>query len=175
MSLSITVRSAQEFRRLSTSGSTAAKLADNEVGSTRSRYSSIPFQVGKGILSSSSVPHDHTNEYKAYIFYGFVTSPPPVGNDTFYFISLSFSSLSMSTILPPSVILDGDLPAPQLWPGIVHWYITVFFSSTLLFLLTLSFTFSCFLWIETINETIIPSDVLGDSLYLFGTIISRLN
>ena len=35
--------------------------------------------------------------------------------------------------------------------------------------------FSCFPWIETGNETGIPSDVLGDSLSLYGTIISSLN
>ena len=68
MSLSITVRSTQEFRRLYTSGNTAVKLADNEVGSTGSPYLSNPFQYGKSMSPYSSVPHEHTDTYKTSIF-----------------------------------------------------------------------------------------------------------
>ena len=175
MSLSITVRYTQEFRRLAISGNTAAKLADNEVGSTGSRYSSTPFQLGKGMLSSSSVPHDCKDAYKSYIFSGFVASPPPVENVTFYFILLPFSSLSVSNVLPYSIILEVNLPTPQFRPGIKSWWITVFFSSTLLLLLLLYLMFSCFSCIKTGNETGSPSDFLGASLDLCGTIISSLN
>ena len=144
MSLSITVCYTQEFRRLATSGNTAAKLADNEVGPRESWYSPTPFQVGKCMSSSSYLPHDCTYAYKASIFSGFVDSPPPVGNTIFYFILLSFYSLYVSTVMPSSVILDGDLPVSQWWSGIWCWRITAFFSSTLIFLLLLSFMFSCF-------------------------------
>ena len=90
MSLSITVHYTQEFRSFSTSGNTDTKLDDNEVGSTGSRYLSTPFQDGKGMTSSSSVPHKHTDAYKAAVFYRFVASPPHVRNTTFSFILLSF-------------------------------------------------------------------------------------
>ena len=116
--MSITAHYTREFRKLSASGNTAAKLADNEFGSTGSRYSPNPFRDGKGMSSSSSVPHSRTYAYKASIFYGFVASPPPVGGTTLSFLLLSFSSPSVSTLLPSSVILDGELPAPQYWPGI---------------------------------------------------------
>ena len=53
MSLSITVCSTLDFRRLATSGNTATKLADNELGSTGYWYPSTPFQYGKGMLSPS--------------------------------------------------------------------------------------------------------------------------
>ena len=66
----------------------------------------------------SSVTHDRTDAYKASAFSGFVASPPPVGNVTFYFLIIYFSSLSMSTVFNSSVILDSDLHTPQLWPGI---------------------------------------------------------
>ena len=68
--------------------------------------------------SYSSVPHGGTDAYKPSIFSGFVASPPRVGNITFSFLLLSFSSLYLSTVLNFSVILGGDLPAPQCWPGI---------------------------------------------------------
>ena len=125
--------------------------------------------------TSSSVPHDRTYAYKATISSGFVASPPPVGDTTFYFLLFYFSSLSMSTVLPFSVIFGGDLPVPQRWPGIWRWWITVIFNSTLLLLLTLSSTFYCFHWIETGNESGIPSDVLSASLALCWNIISILN
>ena len=80
----ITVRSMPEFRRLSTSGNTSAKFDDNELGFTGSRHSPTPFQSGKGISSSSSVPYNRTDAYKASIFSGFVASPPPVGNTTVF-------------------------------------------------------------------------------------------
>ena len=81
----------------------------------------------------------------------------------------------METDFPSSVIFDGYLPATQCCPGIWRWCINAFFSSTLLFLLLLSFIFSCFTWIENGNETGSPSGVLVASLYLCVTIISRLN
>ena len=161
MSLSINVYSKRGFRRLATSRNIAAKLSDNELGSTGSRYSSTPFQCGKGILSSSYIPHDRTDAYKAPIFSGFLDSTPPVGNKTFSFLPLSFTSPTVSTVLPSSAILDGDLPAPQCWPRIWCWWFTVLFSSTLLFLLLLSFMFSCFTWIENGNETGVPYEFFG--------------
>ena len=151
MSLSITVRSTREFRRLSTSGNTATKLADNEVGSTGSRYSSTRFQDEKGMSTSSSVPNDCMDANKASIFSGFVASPSPVRNTTFYFLLLSFSSQSVSTVLSSYEILDGDLPAPHCYPGIWHWWIAVFFSYTVLFLLHLFFILSYFYLIVTVN------------------------
>ena len=48
---------------------------------------------------SSSITHDCTDAYKYSIFYGFVASPPPVGNNTVYFLVLYFPSPSVSTIL----------------------------------------------------------------------------
>ena len=127
------------------------------------------------MLSSSSVTHDRTDAYKSSIFSGCLDSPPPAGNNTFYFLLLSFSSPNVSTVLPSSAIFDGDLPVPQCWPGIWRWWITVFFSSTLMFLLLLYFILSYFPWIDNGNGTVSPSDVLGDSLALFGNIISSLN
>ena len=70
----------------------------NELGSTGYRYSSNPFQYGKGMVSSSSVPHDRTDAYKASIFSGFVASPPPVGSTTFSFLLLSFPSPYVSVL-----------------------------------------------------------------------------
>ena len=175
VSLSITLHSTQEFRILATSGNKAIKLTDNEVVSTKSRYSSTPFQYETGMSSSSSVHHDHADAYKASIFSGFVASPQPVRNTTLYFLLLSFSSPYVSTIFPSSEILDGDIPAPQCWPGIWRWWITVLFSSTVLLLMPLSFMLSSFFWIATGKENGSPYDVLGDSLDLCGTIISSLN
>ena len=171
MSLSITVCYTWEFRRLATSRNTAANLADNELGPTGFWYSSTPFQSRKGMSYSSSVPHDRTDEYKSSIFSGFAASPPSVGNTNFSFILLLFSSPTVSTVFTSSEILDGDLPAPQCWPGIWCWWDTVFFSSTLLFLIL----FSCFPWIENGNETESPYGILGASLDLCRTIISSLN
>ena len=113
MSFSITVRSKQEFRRIATSGNTAAKLADNSLGSTGYRYSSTTFHYGKGVPSSFSVPHDRTNAYKASIFSGFLASPSLFSNTNFSFLLLLFSSPTVSTVLPSSEILDSDLPVPQ--------------------------------------------------------------
>ena len=72
MPLSITVRSTQAFRSLYTYGNTDAKLADNDAGSTGSRYSSTHFQDGKVMFPSSSVPHDRTDAYKYCIFSEFL-------------------------------------------------------------------------------------------------------
>ena len=58
MAFSITIRSTWEFRRLSTSGNTYAKLDYNGLGFTGSCYSSNPFQYVKVVSSSSSVPHE---------------------------------------------------------------------------------------------------------------------
>ena len=91
------------------------------------------------------------------------------------FIFSYFTSFSVSTILNSSVILDGNLTLPQCWPGILHWCITVFFSSTLLLLPPLSSMLSCFTWTKTGNETGSPYNVLGDFLDLCETIIPTLN
>ena len=104
-----------------------------------------------------------------------MASPPPIGNTNLSFLLLSFSSLSVSTILIYSEFLDGDLPAPQWWPGIWRWWTTIFFSYTVILLLHLSFMLSSFSWIANGNETGSPSGVLGVSLALCGTIISSLN
>ena len=125
--------------------------------------------------SSSSIPHDRMYAYKASIFSGFVASSPPIGNTNFYFLLLYFPYLSMSTVFPSSIILDGDLPAPQFWPDILCRWIITFFSSTLIFLLPPYFMFSFFPCIDTGNETRSSSDVLGASLALCVTIISSLN
>ena len=93
----------------------------------------------------------------------------------FKYIIFSFPPLSVSTVLISSVILDGDLTAPQCRTGIRRWRITLFCSSTLLFLLPLTFMLSCFSWITTGKESGSPYDVLGASLALCGTIISSLN
>ena len=108
MSLSITFRSIQEFRRLTTSGNTSTKLVDNELWSTGSCYSSTTFQSGKGMSSSFSITHDRTDAYKGSIFDGFVASPPTVGNTTLYFILLSY------TPPPPKMYLPSYLPT-QFW------------------------------------------------------------
>ena len=143
--------------------------------STGSRHSSNPFHYAKGMISYSSIPHDRTDACKASVFSRFVASPPFVGNTTVYFILVLFSSPYVSTILPSSAVFNGDLPAPQCWPGIWRWWIIVFSSSSLIFLLPMSFVFSCFTWIEFGNETGSPSDALVASVYLCGTIISILN
>ena len=127
------------------------------------------------MLSYSSVPHYRKDAYKSSIFSRFVDYPPPVENIIFYYLLLSFSSLSMSTILTSSAILDGDLPLPQFCSEIWSWWITVFFSSTVIFLLPLSLMLSCFPCIDNFNETGSPSDFLVASLDLCGTIISSLN
>ena len=121
------------------------------------------------------ITYDRTDAYKASIFTGFVDSPPPVGNTAFSFLLLSFFSLSLSTVFPSSAILDGDLPVIQCWPGIWRWWINVLFSSTQILLMPLSFMFSVFHCIDTGTETGSPSDVLGASLDLCGTIISSIN
>ena len=87
MSLSITVCSSREFRRITTSRNTSAKLSDNEVVSTGYQYSPNPFQYGKSILPYSSILNVRMDAYKASIFYGFVVSSSPVGNTTFIFFS----------------------------------------------------------------------------------------
>ena len=174
MPLVITDRYTGGFRRLSTSGNTSAKLADNEIVSTGFWYSSNPLQDIKGMSSSSSVAHDRTDAYKASVFYRFVASPPPVGNKTLSFLLIYFSSPSVSTVLPSSDILDGYLLIPKCWPWIWRWWITFFFGSTVIFLLPLSLMLSCFSWIATGNESGSPSDFLGTSLTLCVTIISSL-
>ena len=175
LSLSITVPSTRKFRRLATSGNTSAELAINEVGSTGSQYSSTPFHVRKVMLTSSSVPHDCTYVYNPTMKFVFVDSPPPVQNTTLSFLLLTFSSPAVSAVLPYSNFLDCDLPPPQCWPGIRRWWINVFFSSTLLFLMPLYFVLSCFPWIDTDSENGSPSNSLGASLDLCGVIIPSLN
>ena len=63
-----------EFRKLSTSGNTATKWANNKVGSTGPQYSSTTFQYGKVMSFSYTVPHDHMDAYKASICSGLVAS-----------------------------------------------------------------------------------------------------
>ena len=173
--MSITIHYTRKFRRLSKSGNTAANLADNEVGLIWSQYSSTPFQSGKGMMSYSSLNHERTDAYEASIFYGLVASPPPVGNIFMSFLLLCFYSPSVSTAVPSSLILGGGFPTPQLRPGIWRWCITILFSSMLLSMLSLSSVLFCVSEITTGNETGSPSDVLGDSLDLCGTIIARSN
>ena len=78
------------------------------------------------------------NAYIASIFSGFVASPPPIRNTAVSFLLLYFYSISVSAFIPSSVILDVGLPSPQCWPGIVNWYITVLFSSTLISMLSVT-------------------------------------
>ena len=126
------------------------------------------------MLYSYSIPHDSANAYKDSIFSGFMASPPPVGNPTVYFLLFSFSSPSVSTIKTSSVILCGVLPSPKCLPGIFHWCITVFFSSTLLSILPLTYVLFFVSDIATSNETGNLSDVLGNFLDICVTIISIL-
>ena len=81
----------------------------------------------------------------------------------------------MFAVFPFSVLLDGDLPAPQCCPGIWRWWIIVFFSFNLLFLMTLYFILSCSNWIETGNETGSPYAFFGGSLDICVIIIYSLN
>ena len=91
-----------------------------------------------------------------------------------YFIFLSFYSTSVSIILTISAILDSFWTAPQCLPGIFPWWIIVFFSSTMLSMLTLSSMLFFVYGIETGNETGSAYDVLVYSLALCETIIYRL-
>ena len=100
ISLGITVYYSQESSRISTSRKTNAKLADNELGSTVSCYSSTPFQFGKFVSSYSSITHECMGAYRASIFSGFVTSPPLTSNTTMSFLLLFFSS----HMCPPSCL-----------------------------------------------------------------------
>ena len=84
MSLSITISSTREFRRLATYWNTATKLFDNKVGSTGSRYLSNHLGSVEGIASSSSITHYCMYEYNASVFSNIVISPPPIGNLAVY-------------------------------------------------------------------------------------------
>ena len=170
--MSTTALSTQEFSKLSTSGNTAEKFSDNEIGSTGSGYSSNPLQSVKCVSSYSSVPHDCTDAYKASVFSGLVASPLPIGNIYMQFILLYFSSHSVSRVIPSSVISGDGFTAPQCWPGVCCWWITLFFSSTVTSMLPLSSVLFCISGIVTGNETVSTSDVLFASLAIFGTIIS---
>ena len=70
------------------------------------------------MLSSYYIPHALTDAYKVSIFSGLLDSPQRIGNTTMTFLLLFLPSLSVSTVLPSSEILDGDFPAPQCWPSI---------------------------------------------------------
>ena len=120
-------------------------------------------------------PHDHTDAYKASIFYGFVASPPLVGNTVISFILLSFYSYSVSTVRLFSKILNSVLPAPWCWTGIWSWWITILFSSYVLSMIPIASILFAVSGIETGNDTGSLSDVLGDSLTLCGNIMSCLN
>ena len=115
------------------------------------------------------------DEYKASTFSGLVASPPLVGNIVVYFLFLSLHSPYVSTVLPSSRIFDCGFPAPHCWHGICHLWITVFFSSTVLSLMPLSYMLFCVSWIMTGNETGSPIDFLGAYLDICGTITSSLN
>ena len=104
-----------------------------------------------------------------------MTSPPPVENIVMSFLLLSFSSPSLPTAMPYSVVSDSGLPAPQWWPGIWRCWVTVFFISPMLSTLRLSSVLFCVSGITTVNENVIPSDVLVSSLSPCGTIIYILN
>ena len=104
-----------------------------------------------------------------------VASTPPVGNTAMSFILLYSYSPYVSTIMPYYVIFEGGLYAPHFWTYIWHWWITIFFISTVLSMLPLTSVLFCVSGITIGNETGIPSDVLGASLDLCGTIISSLN
>ena len=104
---------------------------------------------------------------------------PPVGNLVVTFLFLYFPFLSVSTILPSSLIFDGGLTAPHFWTGICHWWISLHSSSNLMFViipLSLFYVlYELYLGTETGNEAGTPSGDLGDSLALRVTTISRLD
>ena len=104
-----------------------------------------------------------------------MASPLLIWDTAIYFLLLSFSSPSMSTVMHSSVVLDSGLPVPHYWPDIWCWWITIFFSSTMLFILPLSYILCCVSGIATDNEIGSTSSVLGEYLVFFGTIISSLN
>ena len=135
MSFSIYVRSTWEFRRLATSRNTTAKLADNDFGSTGSRYSLTPFKSGKGMLTSSSIPRDHMDVY---------------------FLLPSFSSPYVSTILNSFVILDFGLPVYQFLPGIWSWCIIVFLSSSVISMLPLTSVLFLSLGLQLVMKLAVP-------------------
>ena len=122
-----------------------------------------------------SITHDRKDAYKSSIFYGFLVSSLFVRNTTMSFLLLWFLSQSFPTLMNSSSILDSGLPAPQCWPVIGRWQIVVFFRSTTLSMMPPTSVLFCISGIATGNETSINYDVLGDSLALFGTIISSLN
>ena len=112
---------------------------------------------------------------KNFVVSGLVVSPPLVSNYDVPFLFLSFSSQSVSTILLSSTILVCGFPAPQCWPVILYWCISVFFSFIMFSVLPMFSVLFCVSWIVTGNKTGISSDILGAYLDLCGTIISRLN
>ena len=140
-----------------------------------SRYFPTTFHSGNGIYYSSSILYDCTNEQSDSTSSMIVESPLPVGNTDVIFIFFYFYSHFVSTILPPSAILDGVLTAPQCQPMICHWCITVFFSSTMLSTMPQSSVLFCVTGIATGNGNDTPSYVFVASLYLCGTTISILN
>ena len=81
----------------------------------------------------------------------------------------------MSTVMTSSVILYGGLPVPRYWPGIRHWWITVFFGLIMLSMLPLTSVLFLVYGITIDNETVSSSDVFIASLDLCETIISSLN
>ena len=92
-----------------------------------------------------------------------------------YFLLLSFYYPSAPTVISYSIILDGGLPAPQFWTVIFCWWITIFFISTVIYMLPLTSVLFCVSRVVTGNDTGSPSDVLGDYLALYVTIVSILN
>ena len=94
-------------------------------------------------------------------FLGFWSHLPPLGIFNYisvYFILLSLSSLSVSTVIPYSVILYCGLHVPQFWPGVLCLLITVFLISTVISMMTFSFEWFFVSGISTGNETGTPSD-----------------
>ena len=139
MSFIITFHSTWVFRRFSTSSNTSSKIYDNEVGPMGSQYSSTTFQYLNGIPSYYSVPHDHTNAYNYSIFSGLVISPPPVVKISMSFFFLSDTFLYVFIIIPYPFNFNIVLTSPWWWHGIWSLWITIYFSSTILYIMLLSY------------------------------------
>ena len=91
---------------------------------------------------------------------------------TFQFLYLSYQYISF--ILSSYGILDVGLPETQCWYGIWHWWITVYFSTTMLSILHMSSMLFGASGIDSDNETG-TYDVLGESLDICGITIYSLD
>ena len=70
-------------------------------------------------------------------------SPTSVGGIYMSVLFLYFSPQSVSTVLSLYVIFYCGLPEFQFWPAILRWWITVFFKSTVISMLPLSYVLFC--------------------------------